>query len=83
MFCPLLVIACSCHALVIYRDSLKFFYYARGSLFESKHWIYLLYKRNMADAPSFRKLLVLLESEGVKLNNFINTLKRKSGSDDK
>jgi len=25
-----------------YKDSVKFYYNARGSLWESKHWIYLL-----------------------------------------
>jgi len=29
-----------------YKDSLKFYYNARGSLWESKYWMYLLYKEN-------------------------------------
>ena len=28
-----------------YLDRIKFYYNVRGSLLESKHWIYLLYKR--------------------------------------
>ena len=32
-----------------YKDSVKFYYNARGSLWESKHWIYLLYKRDLID----------------------------------
>jgi four helix bundle protein len=32
-----------------YKDSVKFYYNSRGSLWESKHWIYLLYKRNLIE----------------------------------
>lgn len=61
-----------------YKDSIKFYYNSRGSLYESKHWTYLLYKRELVDETMYKNLLDCLEKEGVKLNNFINSLKPKS-----
>lgn len=61
-----------------YKDSVKFYYNARGSLFESKHWTYLLYKRKLLDETRYNNLLDCLENEGIKLNRFINSIKPKS-----
>lgn len=58
-----------------YKDSLKFYYYSRGSLHESKHWIYILRTRNLVRTEVYNLILNSLESEGVKLNNFINSIK--------
>jgi four helix bundle protein len=60
-----------------YRDSLKFYYYSRGSLYESKHWIYLLKTRNLVNSDMYEIMLKCLKDESVKLNNFINSLKEK------
>ena len=60
-----------------YKDSMKFYYNARGSLWESKHWIYLLYKRNLITMVEYKKFLDDLEKLGKQLNNFINGLKEK------
>ena len=61
-----------------YKDSLKFYYNSRGSLFEAKHWLYLLKKRNLIEEKSFITLMDLLIKEGVILNKFINSLISKS-----
>jgi four helix bundle protein len=61
-----------------YKDSLKFYYNSRGSLHESKHWIYLLRTRNFVEKDLYELILNSLEKEGVKLNNFINSLRFKS-----
>ncbi len=37
------------HGRFHYKDKAKFYYYSRGSLFESKHWILLLYERKYVD----------------------------------
>jgi len=60
-----------------YKDSMKFYYNARGSLFETKHWLNLLLKRNFITRDQFDELLAKLNTLGVKLNNFIDTIKRK------
>ena len=59
-----------------YKDSMKFYYNARGSLFESKHWLYLLYKRKLIDETIYYELKEKLDTLGLKLNNFINSIKK-------
>ena len=61
-----------------YKDSVKFYYNARGSLWESKHWIFLLYKRGLINKEKFEQLVSDLEILGKKLNGFIKTIKNKS-----
>jgi len=63
-----------------YKDSVKFYYNARGSLWESKHWILLLYKRNLIDEEKYIKLINDLEILGKKLNGFINSIKNKTNN---
>jgi four helix bundle protein len=58
-----------------YKDSIKFYYNARGSLWESKHWIYLLYKRELINQSIYNNLINNLEILGKKLNGFIRTIK--------
>ena len=58
-----------------YKDSIKFYYNARGSLWESKHWIYLLYKRNLISKDLYVEFIDSLEILGKKLNGFIRNLK--------
>jgi len=58
-----------------YRDSMKFYYNARGSLWESKHWLLLLHKRNFLREEEFNEFLNSIELLGKKLNNFIGRLK--------
>jgi len=57
-----------------YKDSIKFYYNARGSLWESKHWIYLLYKRNLVDKKEYEEIIKDLEVLGKKLNRFIKSI---------
>jgi four helix bundle protein len=63
-----------------YKDSVKFYYNARGSLWESKHWIYLLYKRNLIKKEKYDELINNLEILGKKLNGFIRSIKDKNGN---
>ncbi len=58
-----------------YKDSMRFYYNARGSLWEVKHWILLLHKRGFIDNTVFEQFLSKIELLGKKLNNFINRLK--------
>lgn len=58
-----------------YKDSMRFYYNARGSLWESKHWILLLYNRNLITSDSYNILSEKLELLGKKLNFFIKKIK--------
>ena len=60
-----------------YKDSLKFYYNARGSLFEEDYWLNRLKKRDLAPLDLYSKLQALNDTEKIKLNNFINTIKAK------
>jgi len=61
-----------------YKDSIKFYYNARGSLWESKHWILLMYKRELLNREKYELLLNNLEILGKKLNGFIKSIKDKN-----
>ncbi|BDY13419.1 four helix bundle protein [Hydrogenimonas cancrithermarum] len=60
-----------------YKDSMKFYYYARGSLWESKHWLYLLANRNLMEKARYEKMMDDINLLGKKLNNFIESIKKK------
>jgi len=54
-----------------YKDKMKFYYNARGSLWESKHWLLLLHKRNFIDKELFESTLQKFDAIGKQLNAFI------------
>ena len=54
-----------------YKDKIKFYYNARGSLWESKHWIYLLHKRKLISKEQFDSFIANLNNTGKLLNSFI------------
>jgi len=58
-----------------YKESMKFYYNVRGSLWESKHWILLLYRRDFIEKELYLALLEKIEILGKKLNNCIGRLK--------
>ncbi len=60
-----------------YLDSVRFYYNARGSLWESVHWIELLYERQVLTEQKYEQFLDHFETLGKKLNGFINTIKNK------
>jgi four helix bundle protein len=60
-----------------YKDSLKFYYNSRGSLNETKHWTTLLNQRDLILEESYIKMKSLIETEQLKTNNFINSIKSK------
>lgn len=54
-----------------YRDSLRFYYFARGSLSETLHWFELLRTRNELTLEEFTEIEKKIRNLSVKLNNFI------------
>lgn len=60
-----------------YLDSTKFYYNARWSLNEAKHWLNLLHERGFASYEMYNQLLSLINLLAPKLNNFINSIKQK------
>jgi len=62
-----------------YKDSMKFYYNSRGSLYEAKHWIDLLNERGILKKDDYKKCSMLIKNLGIKLNNFISSLKKSAG----
>jgi four helix bundle protein len=63
-----------------YLDSVKFFYNARGSLWEAKHWTDLLYERGLMTREVFEKMSERHGSLALKLNNLIKTTKARANN---
>ena len=57
-----------------FKEAKTFYYYARGSLFETKTWIQKAHQRQLIDDEEYNELNESLNSLGIKLNNFINSI---------
>lgn len=63
------------HGRFHYGDRLRFLYYARGSLYESRHWLRQAYRRQLLNTEEVKMIQEELNSMPVALNNFINSIK--------
>ncbi len=61
-----------------YKETINFAYYSRGSLYETKTWLTKAYNRSMIKEGQYQGLMQDIKNLGVKLNNYIATLKSKS-----
>ncbi|MBL7138655.1 MAG: four helix bundle protein [Bacteroidales bacterium] len=57
-----------------YKESRTFYFYARGSAFETKTWIVKLYNRKLITEEIYKKLMNLIEFECASLNSYIKTV---------
>ena len=55
-----------------YKDSRTFYYYSRGSLYESKTWFEKAKRRNLISENVSEEISTKLNKLGIKMNNFIN-----------
>lgn len=65
------------HGRFHFGEKLQFLYYARGSLYETRHWLRLGYKRGLIDQESAQKLAQLIEPLAISLNSFISSIKKQ------
>ena len=56
-----------------YLDKCKFYYNARGSLLESRHWFSVLFERTLIDEETFLQTKKLAEEIHVKVNALIQS----------
>ncbi|MDR0941493.1 MAG: four helix bundle protein [Bacteroidales bacterium] len=56
-----------------YKDARKFYYIARGSLYESKTWLDKSNNRKLIPIETHTTMVTDLNNLGVKLNNFIKS----------
>jgi len=58
------------------KEQKHFFYYARGSLYETRTFILLAYKRNLMEVEKYDSIISQIDTLGRKLNSFINSAGR-------
>ena len=57
-----------------YKENKQFCYYSRGSLFETKTWLRKAFNRKLIEENEYITFAKDLETIGIKLNNYINTI---------
>jgi len=60
-----------------YKENIQFCYYARGSLLETKVWIMKASRRSLLNQKTKSELSVLVDELLIKLNGYINYLKKQ------
>jgi len=65
------------HGRYHYGDQLRFLYYARGSLAETRHWMRRVRRRKLLPVEAAYKALTVLEELAKKLNAYISFVRRK------
>lgn len=59
-----------------YKDQKNFYYFSRGSLYESKTCLQKAYRRELLDENTYTELLKEHNILGIKLNNFIKSVEK-------
>lgn len=57
-----------------YQDNRRFVRTARGSLYETKHWLRRAYKRGLLSDPDVEKIRPLLDELGPRLNAYLHSI---------
>jgi len=63
-----------------YKEVRNFCYYSRGSLYESKTWLNKAFNRKLIQEDDFNYFNKEINKIGVKLNNYINSIGKKTQS---
>ncbi len=61
-----------------YKENKQFCYYSRGSQHEAVTWLKKAQRRGLIDPKDFRSILTEMDTFAFKLNNYINSIGRKS-----
>jgi four helix bundle protein len=61
-----------------YKDNQRFVKIARGSLYETKHWLRRCYKRRLMTEQNVNDLKVILDELAPRLNAYLNSIGRTS-----
>lgn len=57
-----------------FQDNRRFIRMARGSLYETKHWLRRAYQRDLLTEPQTRSLKTVLDELSPKLNAYLNSI---------
>jgi four helix bundle protein len=66
-----------------YQDNRRFVRTARGSLYETRHWLRRAYKRDLLKSEHVKRLQPIVQELGPKLNAFLKSIGTKRGPSDK
>ena len=58
-----------------FKERKHFLYYSRGSLYETKTFLTKAYNRKIIENNEYKYLISFINDLGIRLNNYINTLK--------
>jgi four helix bundle protein len=61
-----------------FKENTNFSYYSRGSLYETKTWLTKAHNRDLISKEDFVIFLHQIDVIGVKLNNYINSIGKKT-----
>lgn len=64
-----------------YADNRRFARIARGSLYETKHWLRRAYARGLLTAVQTEQLREIVDELAPRLNAYINSIGRRTGKD--
>jgi len=59
-----------------YKDNQRFIKIARGSLYETRHWLRLAYNRKLLTEEEINQIKPLIEELSPKLNAYLNSMKK-------
>ena len=59
-----------------YKDNQRFIKIARGSLYETRHWLRLAYHRKLLTEEEINQIKPLIEELSPKLNAYLNSMKK-------
>lgn len=65
---------------VIYKETINFGYYSRGSLYETGTWLTKAHNRGLITGEVFHKFMIEIDDIGVKLNNISDPSENKRSS---
>jgi len=60
-----------------FKEAKHFYYYSRGSLYETKTWLNKAKNRALIPEEQFTEFESLIMTTGIKLNNYINSIGAK------
>lgn len=65
------------HGRFYFGEKLQFLYYARGSLYETRHWLRLAWRRELLLSDDSAQLVELIEPLAKSINGFAASLKHQ------
>ncbi|MCB0045559.1 MAG: four helix bundle protein [Caldilineaceae bacterium] len=63
-----------------YGEKLRFLYYARGSLFESRFWLRQSFRRDLLQEEEITAIIDILEPLAIGINNFARSIRNQQSA---